>query len=58
MTDPPAVTFTSPDNPARAAVLRTCAAPAPLVANGAPYVGCTLPKDHDGEHMVVIRWTR
>lgn len=35
-----------------------CGAPAPLVANGAAYVGCSLPKDHEGQHQVTIKWGR
>lgn len=35
-----------------------CAAPAPLVVNGAPYVGCQLGRDHEGDHEVKITWAR
>jgi hypothetical protein len=33
-----------------------CLAPAPLVVNGSPYVGCALEKGHDGPHKVEITW--
>lgn len=33
-----------------------CSAPAPLVVNGALFVGCQLDKDHDGPHKVEITW--
>lgn len=33
-----------------------CNFPAPLVINGAPYCGCQLPKDHDGQHEVKVKW--
>lgn len=34
-----------------------CRAPAPLVVNGSPYVGCQLPENHDGQHEVKVTWT-
>ncbi len=33
-----------------------CAAPAPLVVNGASYVGCQLTNGHDGDHSITIKW--
>lgn len=33
-----------------------CSAPAPLVVNGAPYVGCQLPDNHEGQHEVKVTW--
>lgn len=33
-----------------------CDAPAPLAMNGAVYVGCSLPKDHSGQHEVTVKW--
>lgn len=33
-----------------------CNAPAPLVMNGAAYVGCPLPRGHAGLHEVRIVW--
>ena len=33
-----------------------CPAPAPLVVNGSPYVGCAREKGHDGPHKVEITW--
>lgn len=33
-----------------------CNAPAPLVLNGASYIGCKLLKDHEGPHKVEIVW--
>lgn len=35
-----------------------CGAPAPLVVNGAMFVGCEKEKQHDGAHSVTIRWVR
>lgn len=43
---------------ANSVLLIHCEAPAPLVANGAPFVGCSLPKDHEGPHVVKIEWSR
>ncbi len=37
-------------------IRQLCPAPAPLVANGYPYVGCMLEKGHDGPHKVEITW--
>jgi hypothetical protein len=33
-----------------------CNAPAPLVVNGAQYVGCQGIKGHEGNHEVRINW--
>ena len=33
-----------------------CPAPAPLVVNGSPFVGCQLDAGHDGQHEVRITW--
>lgn len=33
-----------------------CEAPAPLVVNGAAYVGCSLSTGHEGPHKVEITW--
>jgi len=33
-----------------------CMAAAPLVVNGAAYVGCGLPKGHEGQHSITIKW--
>lgn len=38
--------------------LIACNAPAPLVVNGAQYVGCRLVKDHEGNHEIRINWPR
>jgi len=35
---------------------RPCPAPAPLVVNGSPYVGCDLAAGHEGNHKVTIQW--
>lgn len=35
-----------------------CRAPAPLVVNGAAFVGCILPEDHEGPHEVRVTWAR
>lgn len=37
-------------------IRQPCPAPAPLVVNGSPYVGCALEKGHDGQHEVRITW--
>lgn len=34
-----------------------CRAPAPLVVNGSPYVGCQLLENHEGQHEVKVTWT-
>lgn len=39
-----------------AIIKQPCDAPAPLVINGAAYVGCSLAKDHEGPHEVKITW--
>lgn len=33
-----------------------CPAPAPLVVNGSPYVGCQLDAGHEGPHSVTATW--
>lgn len=38
-------------------IRQSCGAPAPLVANGGGYVGCTLDKGHDGAHKVDVQWS-
>jgi hypothetical protein len=35
-----------------------CGTAAPLVVNGAIYVGCSLPRDHEGDHSITITWRR
>ena len=47
----------SGDFPSGRLVLR-CEAPAPLVANGAPFVGCSKEQGHEGDHEVTVRWAR
>jgi hypothetical protein len=39
-----------------ATLRRPCPAPAPLVLNGGPYVGCQREDGHDGPHEVRITW--
>lgn len=34
----------------------SCSAPAPMVVNGAPYIGCQLPDNHEGNHEVKVTW--
>ena len=35
---------------------RPCGAAAPLVVNGAPFVGCSKEQGHDGQHSITISW--
>jgi len=35
-----------------------CNAPAPVVANGALLISCTLARGHDGSHEVKVSWAR
>ena len=37
-------------------IVLPCNAPAPLVVNGAQYVGCQMIKGHEGNHEVRINW--
>lgn len=37
---------------------RPCQAPAPLVVNGEPFVGCSRETGHEGPHEVKITWPR
>lgn len=39
-------------------IRRACLAPAPLVANGGAYAGCSLEVGHDGDHEIRITWSR
>lgn len=39
-------------------LVEACNAPAPLVVNGAQYVGCRQVKGHEGSHEVKINWPR
>lgn len=49
-------TFTSAGE---SAVIRIpCGAAAPLVLNGAAFVGCSLDAGHNGPHEVTVRWER
>ena len=45
--------------PGDSAIIRIpCGAAAPLVLNGAAFVGCSLDAGHDGPHEVTVRWER
>jgi hypothetical protein len=37
-------------------VLVPCGSPAPLVVNGAAFVGCDLERGHPGHHHVEVVW--
>ncbi len=43
-------------DPANMVLRQPCLAPAPLVVNGSPFVGCKLDAGHDGQHEVRIAW--
>ena len=40
-----------------ACVVPPCGSPAPLVVNGGSFAGCVLPRDHDGQHVVTVKWS-
>lgn len=33
-----------------------CGAAAPIVANGATFIGCQSKKNHEGPHSITIKW--
>lgn len=50
--------LSSDDNNGSMVIQSRCDAAAPLVVNGAAFVGCQLPRDHDGNHKVEVIWAR
>lgn len=39
-------------------VRAVCNYPAPLATNGGGFAGCTRDEGHEGDHELLIRWTR